>query len=218
MTEVKSISGGNPGNPVKSASGGNPGPGGFSASGGISVPENNGIRHADSGVPAVCGDCGDPIRWEYGYGPEWRGHYEHEDGSRLCGSRIAAVKRKPGLLQRYYPEEGRDLNPVPAEWIRALGLTRVIFRAWRAKKDQSWGAVIALFPDETRERRPGMCLCYEHVGQHGDGAYAMIMRRTRIALPHEYADLRRELESAPYSYKLVPVRRANGRQHAAAAK
>jgi len=46
-----------------------------------------------------------------------------------------------------------------------------------------------------------MMSCFAHIGQHSAcdlGWY----NQTRPATPEEYADLKRELESAPYGYKL----------------
>jgi hypothetical protein len=77
--------------------------------------------------------------------------------------------------------------------------TRVIFRKW---KD---GGVIALFPDEVE--RNGMVDSYEHHGQHGSADLG-IVRITKAASPHEYAPLKRELESAPFHYDLKVVKRA----------
>jgi len=79
---------------------------------------------------------------------------------------------------------------------------RVIFRKW---KDS--GTVIALFPGLPADRR-GNIQCYEHIGQHGAAWYAGVIAETRPAKPEEYESLRRELEAAPYNYRLAIRRRA----------
>lgn len=80
----------------------------------------------------------------------------------------------------------------------------VIFRVWRGEG----GGVIALFPELIEYVRSGQhCTCYEHVGQHGTADYAGVISRTRPAKPKEYADLKRELEAAPYHYRLIVRKR-----------
>lgn len=74
--------------------------------------------------------------------------------------------------------------------------TRVIFRIWR-----KGGEVLALMPNE--EWGPGQCASYEHVGQHGGADYRHCIRATRPALPHEYADLKTELESIGYRVRVA---------------
>lgn len=74
--------------------------------------------------------------------------------------------------------------------------TRVIFR-----KDSH--EVTAVFPDETDR---GLFGCYAHIGQHGSCSYEWY-RTTKPATESEYAALKRELESAPYNYRLRVVRR-----------
>ncbi len=61
--------------------------------------------------------------------------------------------------------------------------------------------VVALFPAELGTYDPGTCSSYVHVGQHGSADPGYI-HRSRKATPEEYADLKRELESAPYGYRL----------------
>ncbi len=70
----------------------------------------------------------------------------------------------------------------------------VVFRVWHT------GSVIALFPQI--DEGHGLCSSYEHVGQHGTADYNHCIASTRPAKPEEYADLKRELESAPYRYVL----------------
>ena len=80
--------------------------------------------------------------------------------------------------------------------------TVVMFRVWRNAADLIGDGVIALFPYELGTNDPRTCECYEHVGQHGDVNLAYAINVTRPATPEEAAPLRRELESAPYNYRL----------------
>jgi hypothetical protein len=83
--------------------------------------------------------------------------------------------------------------------------TIVIFRKWQTRADGH--GVIALFP-KLPGGTSGMCDSFEHTGQHGAADLAGVIRRTRPATPDEYADLKRELESAPYSYVLTVRQRS----------
>lgn len=83
--------------------------------------------------------------------------------------------------------------------------TRVVFRKWYKKEHGS--EVIALFPDDL-DPRTGLVQSYEHVGQHGGASYTAVIGNTKPAMPEEYADLKRELESYPYDYNLKVVKRA----------
>lgn len=62
--------------------------------------------------------------------------------------------------------------------------------------------VIALFPAELGTDDPYTCSSYVHVGQHGSADPHYVINKTRAATPVEYADLKRELESEPYGYRL----------------
>ena len=82
-------------------------------------------------------------------------------------------------------------------------VTRTVFRMFK-------GEVVALFPDISNdgfERRMGDIQSYQHAGQHGPADYTGVMRDSRPATPEEYAPLQRELESAPFNYKLRVVKR-----------
>jgi hypothetical protein len=81
--------------------------------------------------------------------------------------------------------------------------TPVVFRKYGAR---CGGAVIALFPCEPWNT-PVTCSCYVHVGQHGEADPWLVVRQTRAAKPEEYASLKRELESAPYGYRLKVYKR-----------
>ena len=78
--------------------------------------------------------------------------------------------------------------------------TVVVFRRWRGFGQ----TIIALFPEEVDR---GFCNSYEHVGQHGMADYAGVIQKTTPATPEEYADLKRELEAAPYNYVLQVKKR-----------
>jgi hypothetical protein len=83
-------------------------------------------------------------------------------------------------------------------------ITPVIFRKWRD------GDVIALFPADIGTMEPHTCSSYMHVGQHGSATIAgppSVIHATRPATEVEYADLKRELESAPYGYRLKVYQR-----------
>ena len=77
---------------------------------------------------------------------------------------------------------------------------RVLFRCWKSSGD-----VIALFLDQSTD--DGYVGAYESVGQHADADYGVVLRKTRPAKPAEYAMLLKELEGAPYFYKLRVVQR-----------
>lgn len=78
-------------------------------------------------------------------------------------------------------------------------VTPVLFRADRAG---SWkGSVTAVFPCDPADVNGYEMGCFAHVGQHS-GCTRMWLATTRPATPKEYADLKRELESAPYGYRL----------------
>src|SRR5262245_40222871 len=79
-------------------------------------------------------------------------------------------------------------------------ITPVIFRKFPE------GDIIALFPAEPGDMSPYTCASFQHVGQHG-AASVELVRDTKAAKPAEYADLKRELESAPYRYRLKVYKR-----------
>jgi len=66
---------------------------------------------------------------------------------------------------------------------------KVVFRMFQ-------GEIIALFPEEEWSR--GSVASYEHVGQHGGANYTAVIKGSRKATPHEYADLKEELTSIGY--------------------
>lgn len=75
-------------------------------------------------------------------------------------------------------------------------VTTVIFRKWPN------GDIIALFPEDPSDNTGKFCSSYEHIGQHGGADASGVIGDTRPAKPAEYADLKAELEAAPYNYRL----------------
>ena len=73
--------------------------------------------------------------------------------------------------------------------------TKVIFRKYPD------GSIIALFPEE-KWNRMGNCASYMHVGQHGPADYQHVVASTKPAKPHEYEDLKRELQDLGYGLRI----------------
>lgn len=74
--------------------------------------------------------------------------------------------------------------------------TVTIFRRW---KDS--GTVIALFPFldyNSGDASYGMCMSYEHVGQHGEADYDHVIKATLPASETDYEDLADELTALGY--------------------
>ena len=80
--------------------------------------------------------------------------------------------------------------------------TPVIFRADRGKDPE----ITAVFPCEPHDLQGLSMSCYAHIGQHG-GCCLEWYHKTRAAKPEEYADLKRELEAAPFGYRLKIYKR-----------
>lgn len=85
--------------------------------------------------------------------------------------------------------------------------TPVLFRK---EKD---GDTTAVFPCEPHDYYGKLMTCYAHIGQHSGCSFEWY-RSTKPALPEEYADLKAELEGAPYGYKLKVYQRLDWRLHA----
>lgn len=92
-----------------------------------------------------------------------------------------------------------------AKRIAGEPVTPVLFRVHRAPV--KYGAdVTAVFPAEPHDAQGRLMSCYVHIGQHGACGLDWY-RQTRPATPAEYADLKKELESAPYGYRLQVFQR-----------
>lgn len=87
-------------------------------------------------------------------------------------------------------------------------ITPIIFRVCD-------GEVTAIFPTEPGTSDIGTASCYAHVGQHGSCSLDWYNSRTRSARPEDYASLKRELEAAPYRYRLKVYRRIQPWMHRA---
>lgn len=88
--------------------------------------------------------------------------------------------------------------------------TPVIFRMERAPKKHG-ADVVAVFPCIPADYAGAQMTCFAHMGQHSGCDYGWYVR-TRAARPEEYADLKRELEAAPYGYRLKVYQRIT-REH-----
>lgn len=86
-------------------------------------------------------------------------------------------------------------------------ITPVLFRVSRAPV-KNGPEVTAVFPCEVHSTQDYTMGCYAHVGQHGGCDYGWY-QTTRPAKPSEYADLKAELESAPYGYRFKVYQRIN---------
>lgn len=109
---------------------------------------------------------------------------------------VQIVQAQKQILQRL-----KDLSENQRGDQRGEKITKVVFRVYKRE-----GAVIALFPD--RDAGPTLCESYMHVGGHAPADYPSVVKNTQPAKPEEYEDLKRELESTPYNYKLRVVKRA----------
>ena len=83
--------------------------------------------------------------------------------------------------------------------------TRAIFRIYPE------GDVIAMLLDCSAN--PGHVVCYQHVGQHGEGRYPAIMATTRPATEEERAPLVRELTQIGYQLHIRQRRSIHGHRH-----
>ena len=84
--------------------------------------------------------------------------------------------------------------------------TPVLFRCDRS--GQFKGEVTAVFPCEPDNMSGYTMSSYAHIGQHGGCSFGWY-NQTRAAKPEEYADLKAELKSAPYNYRLKVYHRLN---------
>ena len=61
------------------------------------------------------------------------------------------------------------------------------------------GEIIALFPQITANIGGCNCCSYMHIGQHGAATPDIVVSRTKLATPDEYAELHVELEQIGYN-------------------
>jgi hypothetical protein len=112
-----------------------------------------------------------------------------------------------GICDQYHPEKfGGDCRD-KANRFSVDDPVAVVFRRWR---DVNGRGIIALFPGipaYAHAASSAFCSSFEHVGQHSPADYPGVIAQTMPATPEEYADLKRELESAPYNYVLRVVKR-----------
>ncbi len=88
--------------------------------------------------------------------------------------------------------------------------TVVIFRKYKRKhsskycKEDNVPEILALFPEIIGNPNSLTCMCYQHIGQHGDADYGYCINELTVpAKPEEYADLKEELESFGYKLKVM---------------
>jgi len=81
--------------------------------------------------------------------------------------------------------------------------------AFRREKD---GDITAVFPATPGTTDPSTMTCFAHVGQHSSCTMEWYYT-TKPAKPEEYTDLKHELESKPYSYRLHVVKRITQAHH-----
>jgi hypothetical protein len=82
----------------------------------------------------------------------------------------------------------------------------VIFRRWKCNPH----TVVALFPEIAAG--DGLCLSFEHIGQHGAADYSHVIRHTQPVTPEKYADLKTELEQRGYATLVIRKHRKKGCQ------
>jgi len=81
----------------------------------------------------------------------------------------------------------------------------VVFRKYKK------GDIIALFPYEIQKVN-GNCLCYQHIGQHGEADYSNCIAMTVPATPTEYSTLRMELTNQ-IGYNMTITKKRNSTIH-----
>ena len=91
-------------------------------------------------------------------------------------------------------------------------ITPVLFRIERRKSDHP--EVTAVMPTIPGASDWGTMTCYAHMGQHGSCSMGWY-NTTRKATPAEYANLKAELEGAPYGYRFKVYSRLQSAHHEA---
>lgn len=138
---------------------------------------------------------------------QYQGPYIAYDGARVFLNSADGVigtwhdtARNESSREFFAPTPEFYSNAIDAALDLLNPVVPVLFRRDRRKD----GEVTAVFP--TIPGSPGHMTCYAHIGQHGSCS-AGWLATTRPATEAEYASLRRELESAPYGYRLRVVKR-----------
>lgn len=85
--------------------------------------------------------------------------------------------------------------------------TPVIFRRWRGGPT----GIIAIFPTDAGDMNVESCSSFEHIGQHAACHPRHVIANSSPAAETEYAELKTELESAPYGYRLKVYKRYQSR-------
>jgi hypothetical protein len=95
-------------------------------------------------------------------------------------------------------------------WAKALALKQAAFKQDDHETPvlfrMSDGEVTAVFPCEGTGTAGALLGCYAHIGQHSACSLAWYWTTT-AAEPEQYAALKRELEGAPYGYRLKVYKR-----------
>ena len=72
---------------------------------------------------------------------------------------------------------------------------------------KGYGDIItAVFPTCAADQHGDLMACFSHIGQHSACSKEWYFG-TKPATPAEHADLKKELEGAPYGYRLKVVKR-----------
>ncbi|RWO06325.1 MAG: hypothetical protein EOS07_22060 [Mesorhizobium sp.] len=96
--------------------------------------------------------------------------------------------------------------------LAAEPVTPVLFRIDRSGKDRQVTAILPTLPSDYEGR---YMTCYARIGQHGSASRHWWQSKTRPAKPAEYAELKAELESAPFGYRLQVCQRMTAAHRAA---
>lgn len=155
--------------------------------------------------------------WDNGVkGHDWQGG-SHKTRQRVqvgysdkitSGALGIAANLFPGTRWTVEPDSVREDRHAGAvfELVRDLDAepVPVLFRQERAARGD-WRPV-AVFPTLPAGMDGASATVFSHVGQHGAGSHEWY-RETKPATAEQAARLRAELESAPYAYRLDPVKR-----------
>jgi hypothetical protein len=138
---------------------------------------------------------------------DWAGATEFSD---LCDKLVdeRTDPRWPGLKpgNRILPDVTEVAQLFADEWAQTFEPEiPVLFRTFR-----NGGEVFALFPTLPSDATGKLCLGYTDAG-HDGADYNKCIKASRPAKPHEFANLKAELEQANYRLRIVP--RATAQMH-----